>query len=161
VPNNLVFTDQVHTRVLLTDTVEATTVGNTILISKGLIDTLPSEEAIASVVSMELAHIAMGHHIDTRYAFNDRLLFPDEATFQRIDMYHSDHDNAEAAKRAMEYLGNSMYKDKLPSAGLYYAQLVDREKELKALNTPRLGDSLLKTDGTPVDGRSGRRWRPS
>jgi hypothetical protein len=91
----------------------------------------------------------MGHHIDTRYAFNDRLLFPDEATFQRIDMYHSDHDNAEAAKRAMEYLQNSMYKDKLPSAGLYYAQLADREKELKALNTPKLGDSLLKADGTP------------
>ena len=149
VPNNLVFTDQVHTRVLLTDTLEATTVGNTILISKGLIDTLPSEEAIASVVSMELAHIVMGHHIDTRYAFNDRLMFPDDATFQRIDMYHTDHDNAEAAKRAMEYLGNSMYKDKLPSAGLYYAQLVDREKELKALNTPRLGDSLLRGDGTP------------
>jgi hypothetical protein len=149
VPNNLVFTDQVHTRILLTDTVEATTVGNTILISKGLIDTLPSEEAIASVVSMELAHIVMGHHIDTRYAFNDRLMFPDEASFQRIDMYHTDHDNAEASKRAMEYLGNSMYKDKLPSAGLYYAQLVDRERELKALNSPRLGDSLLKADGTP------------
>ena len=149
VPNNLAFTDLVHTRVLLTDTIEATTVGNTILISKGLIDTLPNEESIASVVAMELAHIAMGHHIDTRYAFNDRLMFPDESTFQRIDMYHSDHDNAEAAKRAMEYLNNSMYKEKLPSAGLYYAQLVDREKVLKALNTPKLGDSLLKTDGTP------------
>jgi hypothetical protein len=49
----------------------------------------------------------------------------------------------------MEYLENSMYKDKLPLAGLYYAQLVDREKELKALNTPKLGDSLLKADGTP------------
>ncbi len=149
VPNNLAFTDQVHTRILLSTTVEATTVGNTILISKGLIDTLPNEESIASVVAMELAHIAMGHHIDTRYAFNDRLMFPDEASFKRIDMYHTDHDNAEAAKRAMEYLQNSMYKDKLPSAGLYYAQLVNREKELKALNTPRLGDSLLKADGTP------------
>ena len=91
----------------------------------------------------------MGHHIDTRYAFNDRLMFPDESTFQRIDMYHSDHDNAEAAKSAMEYLQNSMYKDRLPSAGLYYAQLVEREKVLKALNTPKLGDSLLKADGTP------------
>ncbi len=149
VPNDLAFTDQVHTRILLTDTVEATTVGNTILISKGLIDTLPSEEAIASVVAMELAHIVMGHHIDTRYAFNDRLLFPDEATFRKIDMNHSDHDNAEAAKKAMEYLQNSMYKDRLPTAGIYYAQLVDREKVLTALNTPKLGDSLLKSDGTP------------
>jgi Peptidase family M48 len=149
VPNNLAFTDQIHCRVLLTDTVEATTVGNTILISKGLIDSLPSEEAIASVVAMELAHIAMGHHIDTRYAFNDRLLFPDTATFQRIDMNHSDVDNSTAAKRAMEYLENSMYKDKLANAGLYYEQLVQRAKVLKALNTPKLGDSLLKPDGTP------------
>lgn len=149
VPNNLAFTDQIHTRVLLTDTIETTTVGNTILISKGLIDSLPNEPAIASVVAMELAHIAMGHHIDTRYAFNDRLMFPDTATFQRIDMYHTDHDNAEAAKRAMEYLNASLYKDQLPDAGIYYAQLVDREKPLKQLNTPKLGDSLLKADGTP------------
>ena len=100
VPNNLAFTDQVRTRILLSTTIETTTVGNTILISKGLIDSLPNEESIASVVAMELAHIVMGHHIDTRYAFNDRLLFPDESTFRRIDMYHSDHDNAEAAKKA-------------------------------------------------------------
>jgi hypothetical protein len=149
VPNNLAFTDQIHVRVLLTDTVEATTVGNTILLSKGLLDSLPSEEAIASVISMELAHIAMGHHIDTRYAFNDRLLFPDESTFQRINMYHSDHDNTDASKKAIEYLEASMYKDRLANAGLYFAQLVDRSKVLKALNTPTLGDSLLKPDGTP------------
>jgi hypothetical protein len=150
VPNNLAFTDQIHCRILLTDTIEATTVGNTILISKGLVDSLPSEEAIASVIAMELAHIAMGHHIDTRYAFNDRLLFPDEATFQRILMNHTDVDNGTAAKQAMIYLQASMYKDKLPSAGLFYAQLVDRSKVLKALMTsPRLGDSLLKADGTP------------
>ena len=149
VPNNLAFTDQIHCRILLTDTVEATTVGNTIILSKGLIDSLPSEPAWASVISMELAHIALGHHIDTRYAFNDRLLFPDESTFQRIDMYHSDIDDATAAKKAMEYLEASMYKDQLPNAGLYYEQLMDRGKVLKALNTPKLGDSLLKADGTP------------
>lgn len=149
VPNNLAFSDQVHVRILLTDTIEATTVGNTILLSRGLIDSLPSEEAMASVIAMELAHVAMGHHIDTRYAFNDRLLFPDEASFQRINMYHSDEDNTAAAKRAMQYLQASMYKDKLPNAGLYYEQLVQRSPELKELNSPKLGDSLLKPDGTP------------
>jgi hypothetical protein len=148
VPNNLAFSDQIHTRVILSTTIEATTVGNTILISRGLIDSLPNEESIASVVAMELAHIAMGHHIDTRYAFNDRLMFPDQSTFQRIDMYHSDRDNTEAAKEAMKYLSNSMYKDKMPNAGLFYAQLVDREKALKGLTSPKLGDSLLKADGT-------------
>jgi len=42
-----------------------------------------------------------------------------------------------------------MYKEKLANAGLYYAQLTDRAKVLKALNSPKLGDSLLKTDGSP------------
>ena len=149
VPNNLAFTDPVHCRVLLTTTIEATTVGNTILISRGLIDSLPNEESIASVVAMELAHIALGHHIDTRYAFNDRLLFPDESSFKRINMYHSDLDDASAAKQGMVYLQASMYKDKLSGAGLFWSELAERSKELKSLNTPKLGDSLLKADGTP------------
>jgi hypothetical protein len=149
VPNNLSFTDPVHCRVLLTTTIEATTIGNTILISKGLLDTLPNEESIASVVALELAHIALGHHIDTRYAFSDRLLFPDEAAFQRINLYHTESDNIEASKKAEEYLGASMYKDRLANAGLFWEQLADRAKALKALNTPKLGDSLLRTDGTP------------
>jgi hypothetical protein len=150
VPNNVVLPSPVHCRVLLTNTVESTTVGNTILISKGLIDTMPRHEAtIASVIAMQLANIVLDHNIDTHYAFNDRLLFPDEASFQRIRMYHTDHDNEEAAKKAQEYLQSSMYKDQLSTAGLFWAQLADRGKVLKELNTPRLGDSLLRPDGTP------------
>jgi hypothetical protein len=149
VPNNLNFPDPIHCRILLTTTVEATTIGNTILLSKGLIDTLPNEESIASVVAFELAHVALGHHIDTRYAFNDRLLFPDESSFQRIKMNHSDTDNSTAAAKAVEYLQASMYKDRLPNAGLYFAQLSDRSHALKQLNSPKLGDSMLKSDGSP------------
>jgi hypothetical protein len=150
VPSNIPLPSPVHCRVMLTNTVESTTVGNTILISKGLIDTMPrSEVTIASVIAMQLANIALGHHIETRYAFNDRLMFPDESTFQRIDMNHSDSDNEESVKKAQEYLQASMYKDQLPTAGLFWAQLADRGKVLKALISPRLGDSLLRADGTP------------
>jgi hypothetical protein len=150
VPNNIALPSPIHCRVILTDTVESTTVGNTILISKGLIDTMPRNEAtIASVIAMQLANIALGHHIETRYAFNDRMMFPDEATFQRIEMNHSDNDNEAAVKKAQEYLQASMYKDQLPTAGLFWAQLSDRGNVLKALTSPRLGDSLLRPDGTP------------
>jgi hypothetical protein len=150
VPNNIPLSMPVHCRIMLTDTIETTTVGNTILLSKGLIDTMPRDEAtIASVISLELAHIALGHHIDTRYAFNDRLLFPDEASFRKINMNHNDHDNQEAAAKAQTYLDASMYKDKLTNAGLFWEQVADRGQVLKGLNTPRLGDSLLKVDGTP------------
>jgi Peptidase family M48 len=147
--NNLVMPDAVHCRVLLTTPLESLAVGNTILLSRGLIDVLPSEEGLAAVLAFQLAHITLGHHVDTRYAFNDRLLFPDEVTFQRITMNHSQSDDRVAAKKAIEFLNKSVYHDHLSNAGLFLAQLQDRSKELRALTTPRIGDSLLDADGIP------------
>jgi hypothetical protein len=133
----------------LTAPLESLAVGNTILLSKGLVDVLNSESTLASMLSFQLAHIVLGHHIDTRYAFNDRLLFPDEATFERIHMSHTDTDNELAAKKAIELLKHSVYSSQLGDPGLFLEQLEARSKELVALNTPRLGDSLLQADGTP------------
>jgi hypothetical protein len=147
--NNLVMPDAVHCRVLLTTPLESLAVGNTILLSRGLIDVLPNEEGLAAALAFQLAHITLGHHIDTRYAFNDRLLFPDELTFQRITMNHSETDDRAAAKKAIEFLNKSVYHDHLSNAGLFFAQLQNRSKELKALTTPRIGDSLLDADGVP------------
>jgi hypothetical protein len=147
--NKLDLPDTIHCRVLLTTPLESLAVGNTILLSKGLIDVLPYEEDLAAVIAFQLAHITLGHHIDTRYAFNDRLLFPDEATFQRINMNHSAGDDELAAKKAIEFLNNSIYHDRLPTAGLFFVQLQARAKPLKALMTPQIGDSLLRADGTP------------
>jgi hypothetical protein len=147
--NNLNLPDQVHCRVLLTSPLESLAVGNTIQISKGLIDVLPFEEDLAAVLAFQLAHIMLGHHVDTRYAFNDRLMFPDQATFERITMNHSESDDNAAAKKAMEFLSKSVYHDRLPNAGLFFVQLQDRSRELKALTTPRIGDSLLNGDGAP------------
>jgi hypothetical protein len=141
--------DDIHCRVLLTTPLESLAVGNTILISKGLVDTLPSEESLAAVLSFQLAHIVLGHHIDTRYAFNDRLLFPDEATFQQIHMNHSAADNEAAGKKAVELFDASVYGSKSANVALYFAQLALRQKALTALLTPRLGDSLLNAEGTP------------
>ncbi|WP_446745754.1 hypothetical protein [Silvibacterium acidisoli] len=147
--NKLELPSDIHCRVLLTTPLESIAIGNTILLSKGLIDTLPSEEDLAAVLSFQLAHIVLGHHIDTRFAFNDRLLFPDEATFTRFNMNHTPLDNTEAAKKAVELFNNSVYHDKAASVGLFFAQLQARQKQLPYLLTARLGDSLIKADGTP------------
>jgi hypothetical protein len=149
ISNNLQLPYDVHCRVILTDPLETLAVGNTILISKGLVDVLPNEESLAAVLSFELAHILMGHRIDTHYAFNDRLLFPDEATLQRIRMDHSAGDDSEAAKRAAELFLHSNYGGKASGAALFFAELAQRQKALSALLTPRLGDSLFREDGQP------------
>lgn len=155
VTNNIIISDnlqlpsEIHCRVILTAPLESLAVGNTILLSKGLIDVLPNEESLAAVISFQLAHILMGHHIDTRYAFNDRLLFPDTAAFQRITMDHSELDDQEAAKKAVELFDHSYMKDRKAGVGIFLEQLVAREKALPALFTPRLGDSLLAPNGQP------------
>jgi len=146
--SKLTLSGEIHCRVLLTTPLESLAVGNTILVSKGLVDVLPSEEDLAAVLSFQLAQIALGHQIDARYAFDDRLLFPDEATFQQIRMNHSEQEDLDSAKKAAELLRNSIYQDKLQNVGLFLAQLQAREKSLTALLTPRMGDSLVKPDGT-------------
>jgi hypothetical protein len=147
--SNLQLPNDIHCRVMLTEPLESLAIGNTILLSKGLVDVLPNEEDLAAVISFELAHIALGHHIDTRYAFNDRLLFPDEAAFQRINMNHTPTENEAAAKRAVEIFNSSVYKDKSASVGLFFAELESREKQLSSLLSPRLGDALIQPSGVP------------
>jgi len=147
--SNLQLPSDIHCRVILTTPLESLAIGNTILLSKGLVDTLPDEPALAAVIAFQLAHIVTGHHIDTRYAFNDRLLFPDTATFRRITMNHSTQDDDEAAKKAVDLFNHSIYHDKASSVGLFFQQLEARQKALPALFTPRLGDSLMRADGQP------------
>ncbi len=149
ISNNLQLPSDIHCRVILTQPLESLAIGNTILLSKGLIDVLPNEESLAAVLTFQLAHILMGHHIDTRYAFNDRLLFPDTATFQRITMNHSVQDDEDAAKKAVELFEHSNYHDRIPGVGIFFEQVEAREHDLPGLMTPRLGDPLMRADGQP------------
>ena len=147
--NSLVMAGPIHCRVMLTTPLESMAIGNTIILSRGLVDTLPSESSLAAVLAFQLAHIVLGHHVDTRYAFDDRLLFTDDTILERIHMQQTDEDNAAAATKALALLDGSIYKDKESEAGLYFVQLEARRKTLTALNAPRLGDSLLDAQGTP------------
>jgi hypothetical protein len=141
--NNISLPEPVHCRVLLTYPLESLTIGNTIVLSKGLIDTLPYEADLAAVLSFQLAHLELGHKVDTEFAFPDNLMFADQATIRRVPLHHSDAENQAAAKKAIQLLANSPYKDKLSDSGLYYKLLLARAKSLPALMQPQLGDSLF------------------
>jgi hypothetical protein len=145
VTNNIMLPEPVRCRVMLTTPLESLTIGNTIVLSKGLVDTLPTEEDLASVLAFQLAHLVLGHKIDTEFAFPDNLMFQDQATIRRLPLHHSDAENEAAAKKAVELLKNSPYKDKLGNAGLYLKALESRAKTLTYLMQPELGDSLFRT----------------
>jgi hypothetical protein len=142
ITNNLDIIPDVRCRVLLTTPLESFTIGHTIVISRGLVDVLPDEAALAMVLSHELGHIVLNHRIDTKFAFNDRLFFSEQATFQRMDFGRSALDEQAADTKAIELLNNSPYKDKLASAGLFLRQLQDRAQVLPNLIRPHLGNPL-------------------
>jgi hypothetical protein len=150
ITNNIDLPGQVRTRVMLTSPLETFSVGDTIVVSRGLIDVLPDEACLAMVLSHELAHIALGHNIGSKFAFTDRMLFSDQSTYQNFGFRHSPEEEAAADAKALELLKKSPYADKLGSASLFLKELSARAPELLALLTPHLGNSFVNDKGQLV-----------
>ncbi|MGC1646653.1 MAG: M48 family metalloprotease, partial [Candidatus Sulfotelmatobacter sp.] len=141
VTNNIDLQGDIRCRVLLTAPLESFTIGHTIVISRGLLDVLPDEASLAMVLAHELSHIVLGHHFDTKLAFNDKLFFPDEESFQRLDFKRTPADEEAADTKALELLKNSPYKDKLGNAGLFLKALQQKGPDLPHLIRPHLANS--------------------
>jgi len=162
VTNNIDLPRPVRTRVLLTAPLETFSVGNTIVISRGLIDVLLDEASLAAVLAHELAHIVLGHNLGSQYAFNDRMLFSDDTTYSNLGFRHIPEEEAAADKKALELLKNSPYAQKLDNVGLFLKILQQRSGSLNALLTTHLGNPLasggtvtrlsaLETQGPALD----------
>ncbi|MFY9646387.1 MAG: M48 family metalloprotease [Terriglobales bacterium] len=142
ITNNIDLPRPVRTRVLTTSPLETFSVGNTIVVSRGLIDVLPDEGSLAMVLSHELAHIVLGHNLGSQYAFSDRMLFSDEATYQNFGFKHIPEEEAAADKKALDMLKASPYGQKLESAGLFIKALQARSPQLSALLQAHLGNNI-------------------
>lgn len=142
VTNNLSITPEVRVRVILTTPLETFTVGHTIVISRGLLDTLPDEASLAAVLAHELAHIALGQTIDSKFAFSDRMIFDDEETLKRFRFTHTQEQEDQANELAVTYLQKSPYQDKMAQAGLYLKALGNEANRLPALIKPLMGSRM-------------------
>jgi hypothetical protein len=142
VTNNLDIQPEVRCRVLLTAPLESFTMAHTIVISRGLIDTLPDEASLAMVLAHELGHISLGHAIDTRWAFSDRMIFSDHEAFTHLDFHRSPAEEEAADQKAVQLLQKSPYNGKLNEGGLFLRALAARSKDLPNLVSAHLGNRL-------------------
>jgi hypothetical protein len=142
VTNNLDIQPEIRCRVLLTSTLESFAIGHTIVFSRGLIDVLPDEASLATMVSHELAHVVLGHRIDGQYAFFDRLLFDEKDTFSHFGFARTQAEEDAANAKANELLQMSPYKDQLATAKLFMDALETRQKDIPNLISPHLGDRV-------------------
>jgi hypothetical protein len=140
VTNNLDIDPKVHCRVLMTTTLESFTLGHTIVLSRGLIDVLPDEASLATVVAHELGHVVLGHRVDSNYAFFDRLLVEDRNTFRHFYIARTPAEEQAASAKGFQFLNNSPYRNQLGNAGLFLAALQSRQREVPNLISTHLGD---------------------
>jgi hypothetical protein len=114
-------------------------------VSRGLIDVLPADEAtFAAILSQEMAHIVLGHKVDTQFAFFDRVLqFDEKKTFAHFGFARTKEEDEAAQTKAAELLKNSVYKDQLKTAELFMGELQSRAKEIPNLINPKLGNAVL------------------
>lgn len=143
VTNNLDIDPEVRCRVLMTTTLESFTLGHTIVLSRGLIDVLPDEASLATVIAHELGHVVLGHRMDTTYAFFDQLLVDDKDTFRHFGFARTNEEEQAASAKAVELLNKSPYKDQLGNAAMFLTALQTRQKEIPNLIAAHLGDKVV------------------
>jgi hypothetical protein len=144
VTNDLDIQPEVRCRVLMTSTLESFTVGHTIVLSRGLVDVLPDEASLAAVLAHELAHVALGHRMDTQFAFFNRTRFDEKDTFHHFDFARNPEEEEAANRKGIELLKKSPYFNQSSTAQAFFTALASRSKEIPALISPHLGDRVPK-----------------
>jgi Zn-dependent protease with chaperone function len=134
---------EIRCRVLLTQPMESFTVGNTIVVSRGLLDALPDEASLAAILAHEMGHILDSHQINEKYAFSDRMIFPDRTTISKIQVSRTPEEEKAADEKALQLLQNSPYKDKLASAGLFLSAMHREAPQLPHLLKGHFGNPLV------------------
>src|SRR5450755_4407350 len=142
VTNNLDIQPEVQCRVMMTTTLESFTLGHTIVLSRGLIDVLPDEASLATMIAHELGHIVLGHRMDSSFAFFDQLLIDDKDSFRHFGFARTPDEEKAASEEAAKFLNNSPYKNQLGNAAMFLAALDARQKEIPNLISPHLGNRV-------------------
>jgi hypothetical protein len=133
VSNNIEIEPEIRCRVLLTEPAESFTVGHTIVVSRGLLDVLPDEAALAMILAHEMGRILANHQLNEKYAFSDTTIFPNETTISKFQISRTPAEEKEADAKGLELLQNSPYKNKLGSASLFLAAVQAKSPQLPHL----------------------------
>ncbi len=142
VTNNLDIEPEIRCRVLLTSTLESFSIGHTIVMSRGLLDVLPDEASLATMLAQEVGTILVTKRTTEALGFNDTTNIPTTEIVSRLSFRGTPAEAKLANEKAFTLLMKSPYKDKLKSAGLFLKQLDEEQKHLPALINPMLGDRV-------------------
>jgi hypothetical protein len=142
VTNNFDEQIDLRCRVLLTSTLEMFSIGNTLVLSRGLIDAVPNEETLAALIAHAMADAMLPKPNQDQYGFSDILRLSPTEVLRRLSFEEGKIESAQNSEKAIELLKKSPYASNLGNAGLFLKQLRSQAKALKQLISPQLGNEI-------------------
>jgi len=158
VTNNFDQQIDLRCRVLLTNTLEMFSIGNTLVLSRGLIDVVPNEETLAALIAHAMADAMLPKPNQDQYGFSDILRLSPTEVLRRLSFEEGKIESAQNNEKAMELLKKSPYASNLGNAGLFLKQLHSQAKTLKQLISPQLGNEIFSRRNCS---KRRPRWRPT
>jgi hypothetical protein len=138
VSNNLDIEPDIACRVLLTSTLESFSIGHTILVSRGLLDVLPDEASLATILAHELAHILSRQTLSDQWAVRDWSVFMVKDRFNHFGFPINAGVEEAANAKAAQLLQKSPYKDKLGNSVLFLQMIGSQAQSLPSLISPHV-----------------------
>jgi hypothetical protein len=145
VTNNFDNRIDLHCRVLMTSDFEMFSMQNTIVLSRGLIDVVPNEETLATMLAFEMADALEPKSAEDQYGFSDVLRLTPTQVLKKMTFVDTREEAQKNGEKALAWLRNSPYKDRLANAGLFLSQLQSQKSALKELIGARLGNRIYLT----------------
>lgn len=142
VTNSLPDQVDLHCRVLLSTNLEMFSVGDIIVLSRGLIDVVPDEPTMATLLSHGMADAMVPKTYQSQYAFSDVMRLTATEVLQHLSFKEGRTEAVANSAKAMEFLKNSPYASESSHAGLFFTQLREKSKSLRRLISPQLGNQV-------------------
>jgi len=137
----------IRCRVLLTTPVELFHSGNTIIVSRGLLDIVPDKVTLAVLLTHELAHMFLETSASAPFEYT-RSLFdydgPEEFSGLVAARHSEDAENA-AAMKTCELLKDSPYLAGMDGALAFALQLASQSSQVTNLTRARFGAGLVES----------------
>ena len=143
--NKISLEPEIRCRVLLTSNLESAVVGHTIILSRGLIDVLPDETALASVLAHNLAHVVIDGYANTRFSWANENIFGPKDVERKLRFVHTRKQEEQASSLAAEWMLNSPYKDSLGSVTRFAEELHSDSHHIGRLLAGNIGESAYDT----------------
>lgn len=142
ITNNLDGQVDLHSRVLLTGNLEMFSVGDTLVLSRGLIDVVPDEATMAALLAHGMADAMVPKPYQDQYGFSDIMRLTATEVLRHLSFKEDKTEAAANSAKAVELVNKPPYASQLGSAGLFFARLRAQSRSLRRLISPQLGNQV-------------------